>query len=402
MATSEDRHWTASRWLILAAIVITSLNLRPAVVSVSPVLEVIRADLALSYTLVSLLTMVPIFCMGVFAFGTPFVTKHIGRERGVLWAVVLIGGATGLRLWGKEAVILFGTTILVGIGIAIAQTILPSLVKSHFQDRVALATGLYSGCIALGAALASGLTVPVMDSFDSWPIALAIWSLLAIVASVMWLPVLRSNETEPTPDTQPERSSPATGIPWRNGLAWAITLVFVLNVAVYYSLITWLAPRYNSLGWTENQAGLLLTVFIFTGLIGMFALTALGDRYEDRRFWSVVMLVPALIGTIGIAFLPELVPWIWAMFVGFGAGGWFTLALMLPVDYSQNEATADRLSSMALGLGYMAGAIVPFVIGGLRDVVGNFTIAFVGLAVLTFVGLAIGLIFSPRLEPVSA
>lgn len=72
-----------SQWVLLLGILVVALSLRPAVASVSPVLETIRADLGLSYTAVSLPTTIPTLCMGLFALTIPAVTDRIGRERGV-------------------------------------------------------------------------------------------------------------------------------------------------------------------------------------------------------------------------------------------------------------------------------------------------------------------------------
>lgn len=99
MTVDSDRG--RSHWFVLAGILVVSLNLRPAIVSVPPLLEVIRVELGLSYTAVSLLTAIPVLCMGVFAFATSTVTRFVGRERGVFWAVCLIGIATETHAFGN-------------------------------------------------------------------------------------------------------------------------------------------------------------------------------------------------------------------------------------------------------------------------------------------------------------
>ena len=56
----------AGRVLFVVAIVLAALNLRPAMVSLSPLIETIRLDLALSSTALGLLTTIPVICLGVF------------------------------------------------------------------------------------------------------------------------------------------------------------------------------------------------------------------------------------------------------------------------------------------------------------------------------------------------
>lgn len=56
----------AGRVLFVVAIVLAALNLRPAMASLSPLIETIRLDLALSSTALGLLTTIPVICLGVF------------------------------------------------------------------------------------------------------------------------------------------------------------------------------------------------------------------------------------------------------------------------------------------------------------------------------------------------
>ena len=73
---------------MLVGLILVALNLRPAFASISPVLETIRQDPDLSRAATSLLTTIPVECMGVFA------AARIGEqpvlERGVLSEIVLV------------------------------------------------------------------------------------------------------------------------------------------------------------------------------------------------------------------------------------------------------------------------------------------------------------------------
>lgn len=399
MSQSRTDDSTAGRHVspaaMLAWVVLVSVNLRPAIVSVSPLLEQIRADLQLSYTLVSLLTAIPIFCMGFFALATPAVTRRFGREGGVFWGVALVCVATAARLAGDNALVLFGTVVLVGIGIAVIQALLPAIVGTYFPDRPAFATGLYTVGLTVGATLASGLSVTIQRAFGSWTVALAAWALLAVGALVVGIVVRRQVGHAGSAPTAPPVSTDRIRVLLGSRFAWLITLFFALNVSVYYSLLTWLAPRYVALGWSEQRAALLLTVFVLTGLAGMLAVTAFGDRSRDRRLWIVPLLASLIAGTTGAAFVPTLAPWIWATALGMGSGGIFTLMLVLPVDFADDRDGVDAMSSMALGGGYMLGALVPSLVGRLRDLVGSFRPAFVVLVVLAALSLLTGLLLSP-------
>ncbi|MDF2658422.1 MAG: major facilitator superfamily transporter, partial [Paenibacillus sp.] len=52
---------------LLAAIFLAALNLRPVITSVAPLLQTIQANTGMSGVAASLLTTLPVLCMGVFA-----------------------------------------------------------------------------------------------------------------------------------------------------------------------------------------------------------------------------------------------------------------------------------------------------------------------------------------------
>ena len=402
--------------IVLIGILIVSLNLRPAITSIPPLIEVIRADVGLSYAAVSLLTAIPVLCMGVFAFAVPTVTRVFGREEGVLWAVVVIGVATAARIASANPIVLFGSTILVGIGIAICQTLLPAIVGRYFRHRVAFATGLYAASLSLGAAVATGLTVPLWDLLGSWPLSLTSWTLVAVAGVLVWIPIVRNppvvddsstsdSSTADSPKTGSSTAdSPKTGsstsdsqgqLPLTDPFAWTITILFAGSSMTFYSGLTWLAPRYVALGWSEAAAGILLTLFLITQLVGMFAVSAFGDRRADRRPWFYLMAVLVTVGTAGIALSPTSFPWVWSAVFGTGIGGLFSLALTLPVDFGETGDATDRLSAMAMGIGFGVAAIGPFVIGAIRDLTGGFTSSFIGLTVLGVAMLGLSIQFAP-------
>jgi CP family cyanate transporter-like MFS transporter len=87
---------------------------------------------------------------------------------------VLIALATGARVAGDAIVVLLASTLLVGIGIAVAQTLLPSLVQEYFTDSTGLVTGLYTTALIAGAALSAGSTAPFSTATGFWTVGLAV------------------------------------------------------------------------------------------------------------------------------------------------------------------------------------------------------------------------------------
>ena len=59
---------------------------------------------------------------------------------------------------------------------AMANVLLPSLVRLHFPDRIGLVTALYTTALAVGLTAAFVLTVPIADAFGGWRYGLGIWA----------------------------------------------------------------------------------------------------------------------------------------------------------------------------------------------------------------------------------
>jgi CP family cyanate transporter-like MFS transporter len=328
--------------------------------------------------------------MGLFAFATPLLTRRLGRERTVFWALVCIGVATLSRLWSIHVAVLFVTTIVVGIGIAVGQTLLPELVSEYFADRAGFATGLYTTGLIIGGGIATSLTAFFVNVLGSWPAALAVWAVLAVIALLVWTPVMKLARS--APDTETPVSN---RLPWRQPWVWAIALFFIGQTVLFYSMLTWLAPLYVGLGWTPERAGFLLTIVMGGQLTGSLCVTAFVDRFPDRRPIFAVALSSCAVALSAIALVPLVAPWFCAALLGFGTACSFTLGMTLPVDYAPTPDTAGQLSAIVLGIGYLVGAFGPFVVGWMRGLTGGYRLPFLGLAVVSIIMLVGTMRFRP-------
>jgi CP family cyanate transporter-like MFS transporter len=155
------------------ALFVAAANLRPAIAAVAPLVDRVQDDLRLSATAVALLTTIPTLAMGVCAPLGGLVARRFGLHRGVLAGLGLIALASATRGLGESAWLQLGAAAVVGAGIAIAQTLLPAVVKARFAGRAGLVTGVYTAGLGLGGALAAGVSAPLADAIGSWPGALA-------------------------------------------------------------------------------------------------------------------------------------------------------------------------------------------------------------------------------------
>ncbi|MET8862852.1 MFS transporter [Nonomuraea sp. NPDC004580] len=362
------------------ALFVAAANLRPAIAAVSPLVGQIRADLELSATGVSLLTTVPTLAMGVCAPLAAYAGRRYGLQSGVLAGLVIIALATAARLLGESTWLQLSSAAIVGAGIAIAQTLLPAVVKTRFAARAGLVTGLYTAGLGLGGAVAAGVSAPLADALGSWPGALASWAVLALAGIALWSAAKGSLGLDDV--TAP--AGPVTRqMPWRSGVAWHITLLSAVNSALYYCELAWVTPLlHDDAGRDAASAGGMLTVMISIQVVAMLAVPALlGERRGPWAGLALTMTLTAA-GFLGLAYAPGTATWVWIAALGVGHGGLFTLVLTLPVLAGRDPGEAGRISAMAFFVGYGCAALAPLLVGALRDATGDFTLAFSVLGVL--------------------
>lgn len=174
----------APRPLLVLGIVLVALTLRPVIAGFGPLLPRVQAELHASAATMSLLTTIPLVCWGIFALVTPRLTRWRSPEVLIGLCTALIALGTWLRTGAALPPILLGT-VLVGVGIAIVNVLLPSLLRRDFPRQLGLMTGLYSLAVVGGAALASALAVPLERTLGGWRGSLGVWAWLRDRKSVV-------------------------------------------------------------------------------------------------------------------------------------------------------------------------------------------------------------------------
>ncbi|WP_235508747.1 CynX/NimT family MFS transporter [Terrabacter sp. Root85] len=370
-------------WVMALALVAVAANLRIAITSVPPLLDAISADLGLSHAAAGALTTLPVLCMGLFAPVASRIAHRTGAAAAVLGAVISILVGTASRFAGDHVVVLYAGTFLCGVGIAVAGTLLPRLVKTFFPpERTGLVTGLYMLAMMGGAALSSALAVPLADRLGSWQASLGSWSVIALVGALAWAPfTLRAN-----PHHTPDEEGPGR-LPWRHHTAWLVAGYLTLQSWCFYSAVTWLAPTYVEHGWSRGSAGYLAAVFsgaqIVSGLLG----PVVSDRTRDMRRLLWLAAVLGIAGSVGIWVAPLSAPWVWAVVTGLGQGAAFSLALVLLVRYARTPEASGRLTGMAFLISYGLASIGPLAMGLVRDVTGSLSLVWGILAAIGVVQL---------------
>ncbi|MFU8840513.1 MAG: MFS transporter [Nitriliruptoraceae bacterium] len=411
---------------LLAAVMVTALNLRPAVTSVGALLPEIQAAVGMSAAAAGVLTSLPVVAFGVVAFAA----NHLARRLGLLPALVLATSAIAVGLALRVAVPrtgwLLATSLLALAGIAIGNVLLPVAVRAWFPDRVGPATGWYAIALSVGTALPAAVAVPIAAVLGGWRPGLGFWALPAAIAVVPWAVAVRRDRARtevaaarpppaPSRTTASEAAVPPADVPGRPAppatsmgapappvgvqpvgvhrrlQSWALAGYLGIQSLEAYVIMGWLPTILREAGVEAATAGAMLGVAMVVGGPVALVIPRLAGRSDDQRVYVAGLALLSLAGYLGLLLAPAAAPLLWTVLLGFGLGA-FPLALLLLGLRAATPAGTAALSSLAQGAGYLLAATGPVTIGILRDRTGSWTVPLLVLLTLLLPKLLAGLV----------
>ena len=386
MIKSDDHRDTrAERILVVVGIVVLAFNLRPAAVSVGPVIDEITSGLGMSATMAGVLTTLPVLAFAGFGAVAPWLARGAGVHRVTLLALVAVVFGLGIRSQLDSVPLFLLTSLLALAGMATANVLLPSLVRVHFPDRVGLLTAVYGTSLAVGLTMASALTVPVAEQFGSWRWGLFAWAVTALVAVLPWLALVRHDKA---PEVVPHTVTLAAVA--RTRLGWAMAAFFGLQSLQAYSIFGWFAQVYRDAGFSATTAGVLLGVITAVSIPLSFLVPSLAGRRNDQTWLLVALIACYPVGYLGLIFAPVAGAWVWAVAVGAGASTFPLILTLIGLRARTGEGTA-ALSGFTQSVGYLLSAVGPLAVGYLYDRTGGWTVPLWVLLALVVPQLVAGL-----------
>ena len=384
-----SRRTSALFWV---GLVLLSVNLRPAAVSVGPVLEEVRAGLAMSSPEAALLTSLPVLAFAVVGALAPSAARRVGLHRVTLLAMLAVtAGLLARALTDSDELFLVLSFVAVA-GAALANVLIPSLVKQHAPDRIGPATALYSTVLAVGLTGALMLTVPLSSTLggdveEGWRWGLGSWTVLAALAVLPWLALARH-----------DRSGGAAGhavrflAVARTRVGARLAVYFGLQSLQAYAIFGWFAQLWRDAGFSPAEAGLLVGVLTGTTIPLSFVLPRLLVR--ARRPATLLVGVAACypVAYVGLMIDPVSLALLWAVLTGVGTTT-FPLALTLIGLRARTPEGTATLSAFSQSLGYLIAVAGPFVVGSLYAATDGWTVplCFLLALVVPMAWLSVGL-----------
>ncbi|GGY36304.1 MFS transporter [Streptomyces djakartensis] len=389
--------------LLVLGIVLSALNLRPAITSLGALLEEVRDGLGMSGSVAGLLTSVPPLCFAVFGVMAPRLARRFGAGAVVCAGMAAIATGLLVRPHAGGTAGFLAASALALMGIAVSNVLMPVIVKHWFPDRVGSMTGLYSMALALGTSLAAAVTVPLTDALGgSWRSGLSLWASLAVAAILPWLPFVRrraedsgrqeratenrgegpvegraatsriagrrteaAREDSPaghrTP-AAPAREEPPRPRVTRSRTAWALAAFFGLQATAAYITMGWMAQIFRDAGVPAGTAGLLLAVTMVMGVPLAFVIPRLATRLPHQGPIVLALGVCGLAGYAGLYLAPADGAWAWAVLLGVSNCA-FPLALTMVGMRARTGPGVAQLSAFAQSTGYLISIPGPLLVG---------------------------------------
>ncbi|MFJ6250703.1 MULTISPECIES: CynX/NimT family MFS transporter [unclassified Streptomyces] len=380
---------------VTLGLVLAALNLRPAITSLGALLEEVSEGLHMSGSVAGVLTSVPPLCFAVFGITAPRLARRFGPAAVVCAGMAAILAGLVLRPLAGGTAAFLAASALALMGIAVSNVLMPVIVKRYFPDRVGTMTGLYSMALALGTSVAAAATVPMTDALGGdWRLGLGVWAILAALAVLPWLPLLRdrdgvsrmdtgSSRTDAGPSgtdtgssrtetgssrtasraSRTEAKAPAAAPRVaRSRTAWALGVFFGLQATGAYITMGWMPQIFRDAGVPASTAGVLLAVTMVMGVPLAFVIPRLATRMKHQGPIVVALALCGLGGYTGLFLAPAAGAWLWAVLLGVSNCA-FPLALTMIGLRSRTGAGVVRLSAFAQSVGYLISIPGPLLVG---------------------------------------
>ncbi|WP_253289906.1 MFS transporter [Verrucosispora sioxanthis] len=363
-------------WLVLAGMLLVALNLRAAVTSLGALLDEVRVGLALSGTMAGFVTTLPTIAFAGLGAATPWLVRRFSPARLLVLAMLALTVGQVLRAVTGSAVVFLATSALALAGIAVANILLPMLVKQHFPHRTGLVTGAYTMALTVGTTVAAASAVPVAHAFGSWRAGLGVW------AGLRGRTAARRGGTARRSGVRPGRTR----------LGWAMAVYFGAQSLSGYAIMGWLAQMFRDAGFRPQDAGLLLAGVTALGVPIALLMPTLAGRLGSLRPLVFALTAASSLAYLGLAFAPRGGALVWVVLLAFGQGAFPLILATIGLRARTADGTV-ALSAFAQSTGYVIAALGPLLVGILHDATGGWLapIGFllVALAVQTCAGVLI-------------
>jgi len=373
---STTEKLSASRWMVLAIIVLAQFQIMLVTFAPAAVASPIISDLRLTRTefglIISALNIAIMICQ---VLGSVLVDRA-GLKLSLLSGVALLGiGAAIMLVVHSLALVLF-SRVLQGIGIGICYPVMGALIVAWFSKREQpYINTIFAAVTFLGIGSGMLVTVGLFRWFNrSWRLALGTYGFSILATALIWLVIGRNRqEAVSAGETSAAGATAKTPSSLRKALTMPVVCTLVLGafaISWVYNMDFSFIPLFleTRRGISLSEASRLASLVPFSGVAGVIVFGGLATRATWRKhlLWTSCAMV--LLGSIALFFGEGATTKVGLLVAGFGLSGWLpvlnTYIMSLPSMTPSLMAAFVVLVNMAI---YMAGFISPLAVGWLSQ-----------------------------------
>ena len=374
---TSSRTWPLS----LALLWLIGVALRLAILAVPPAIPALREEFGLTGTEIGALSGAPIVIFAVASLAGSRLVARIGVIAAVTTGLLLTALGSAARSLAFDTISLFAATVVMGMGVAVAQPAMPALVGRWLPKRLVLGTGVYTNGLLVGEILPVALPLLLPAFADNWRATFALWAAPIVVIAVLTFVMAPRDGAATVGQVSDSQVSGRWWPDWPAWDVWRLGLIFGGVGPLYFGTNAFL-PGYLSEAGRADLISPALTALNLGQLPASFLLIAFSRRIGSRAWPFILASLVGLAGIGAIIATASALTVVSAAVVGFAAGAAFALGLTLPPLLSKPEEVA-RVAAAMFTIGYASTVVVSLICGALWDFTTTARAAFLPIIIAT-------------------
>ncbi|MHA2192630.1 MAG: MFS transporter [Candidatus Thorarchaeota archaeon] len=371
------------RWIILALLWLVYFAFGLILTSIPPLVNIIAADLSLSYSQMGVIIGSVIIMYIPLAVPIGVFIDRIGQKKMIAAGLLLISSSAALRTFVVSFETLFFAVLIFGLGGPTISVGLAKVTAASFEGKErGLASGIYMTGAIIGSATALAATnAIILPLVGTWRNVFVFYGGVGFVIALGWILLARESK-----DTSEEMTASLSLIEMVKSLlghkqVWLVAIIGSAGFFTFYGFANWLPTLLEAKGMNPIDAGFWASLPSWLGLIGSIVLPGMAKPGSRKPVIILMYLIQGIsILVTGLSFgAPLLVALI---IYGLLSGANLPLLLVVMMDLPEVGAEYTGVASgLLFTIGASIGVVGPILVGYLTDITSSFLPAVVLLTI---------------------
>ena len=360
----------------ISVVIFASFSMRSPIGCVGPLMETLLFEVGMNAREGGLLTSLPLILFALGAIVSQPLSGRFGLAKMIASSFFLVFVGTVIRALGK-IIMLFGGTIILGLGTGILNVLIPSSINEYYPDKRGPVMGIYSAFLTVASASTAAFVLPLENSLGSWNKAFLIPSVFPLVALLLWCVFFRKRDKKVELKREEEKDGVFTA---RNFL---IAIYCGFQSLLFFAVITWFPTIISSKGLFSENAGILVTVMLLASFLPslFIPIFTTKDNITKLSFLLPLLFIPGIV----LSYLTSESALVVTGTVIFGlsSGATFSMGLMLSSLYGKSGEESAHIMAFGQAVGYILASVGPMGFGHLYDITLSWTGTIIALSLIS-------------------